>query len=90
MNLAVKRPTNTLLSLPETQSLLGVKSRKTILKYIRSGKLLTYKIGGTRWRIALEDIVTFLKQEQVQNGNDKKDNGEAIHNGDHQPGSQQV
>ena len=52
-------------SLPELQSLLGVKSRKTILKYIRSGKLAAYKIGGTRWRIAREDVETFMGSHKI-------------------------
>ncbi len=53
------------LTLAEVQSFLGIKSRKTILKYIHSGKLPAYKLGGTRWRIAREDVEAFLKKEQV-------------------------
>ncbi len=51
------------LSIPEVQSFLGIKSRKTILRYITAGKLRAYKIGGTRWRIAASDVVTFLRAE---------------------------
>lgn len=51
------------LSIPEVQSFLGIKSRKTILKYISTGKLRAYKIGGTRWRIATEEVTAFLKRE---------------------------
>ncbi len=53
------------LSLPEVQSYLGIKSRKTILKYIKSGKLPAYKIGGTRWRFAFNDVHSFLKKEFI-------------------------
>ena len=53
------------LSLPEVQAFLGIKSRKTILKYIKSGKLSAYKIGGTRWRFALEDVRAFLKKQLI-------------------------
>ena len=53
------------LSLPEVQSYLGIKSRKTILKYIKSGKLRAYKIGGTRWRFAFDDVHAFLKKQFI-------------------------
>jgi excisionase family DNA binding protein len=56
------------LTLPEVQALLGVRSRKTVLKYIRSGKLRAYKLGGTRWRITLDAVNEFLKHDQVHNG----------------------
>ena len=60
------------LSLPEVQTYLGIKSRKTILKYIKSGKLPAYKIGGTRWRFAFSDVHAFLKKEfiSIANGTD--------------------
>ena len=54
-------PSDPFLTLPEVQSYLGLRSRKTILKYIESGSLRAYKIGGTRWRIALQDVQTFLR-----------------------------
>lgn len=54
------------LTLPEVQELLGVKSRKTILKYIFSGELPAYKLGGTRWRIARRDVDKFLNAQQVE------------------------
>ena len=54
------------LSLPEVQTLLGVKSRKTILKYILRGELTAYKLGGTRWRIARRDVDKFLNAQQVE------------------------
>ena len=54
-----------LLSLPEVQAFLGIKSRKTILKYIKSGQLPAYKIGGTRWRFAYSDVHLFLKQQFI-------------------------
>ena len=53
------------LTLPEVQSFLGIKSRKTVLKYIKSGELPAYKLGGTRWRITPNDIELFLKKQQV-------------------------
>ena len=51
------------LSIDEVQSFLGIKSRKTILKYIKAGKLAAYKLGGTRWRIAYDDVHSFLKEQ---------------------------
>jgi excisionase family DNA binding protein len=51
------------MTIPEVQSFLGIKSRKTILKYINTGRLCAYKIGGTRWRIAGADVLAFLKAE---------------------------
>ena len=56
-------PTQNFMSIPEVQSFLGIKSRKTVLKYITSGKLSAYKVGGTRWRIASRDVTAFLKAE---------------------------
>jgi len=53
------------LSLPEVQTLLGVKSRKTILKYILRGELTAYKLGGTRWRIARQDVDSFVNAHQA-------------------------
>ncbi len=53
------------LTLPEVQTFLGIKSRKTILKYIHAGKLPAYKIGGTRWRFAFNDVHAFLKKELI-------------------------
>ena len=53
------------LTLAEVQEYLGIKSRKTVLKYIASGKLKAYKIGGTRWRIALDDVHAFLKHQII-------------------------
>jgi len=57
----------TLLTVSEVQAYLGIKSRKTILKYIRNGQLVAYKIGGTRWRIAREDVECFLKSQMKGN-----------------------
>ena len=64
------RKTNGFLTLPEVQSYLGIKSRKTVLKYIRSGKLQAYKIGGTRWRIAESDVLSFLKGQLASLANE--------------------
>lgn len=47
-------------TLSEAQNFLGIRSRKTILKYITRGSLSAYKVGGTRWRISLRDIDSFL------------------------------
>ena len=68
------------LSLPEVQSYLGIKSRKTILKYIKSGKLQAYKIGGTRWRFAFKDVHAFLKKEfiLIADESDSKSSDEQI------------
>ena len=65
MTLTRKEANHHFLTLPEVQSFLGVKSRKTVLKYIKSGELPAYKLGGTRWRITASDIETFLKTQQV-------------------------
>ena len=54
------------LTLAEVQKYLGIKSRKTILKYISDGKLPAYKIGGTRWRIAYADVMAFLKRQFIE------------------------
>ena len=51
------------LSLAEVQTYLGIKSRKTILKYIQKGDLAAYKIGGTRWRVARHDVAAFLENQ---------------------------
>ena len=63
MSTAAGKSTKQFLTLPEVQSYLGVKSRKTILKYIKSGELPAYKLGGTRWRILRGDIETFLRKQ---------------------------
>jgi excisionase family DNA binding protein len=60
-----KKEPKTLLTIPEVQKILGIKSRKTILKYIAEGKLPAYKIGGTRWRIDYNDVMTFLKKQFI-------------------------
>ena len=60
------------LSLPEVQAYLGIKSRKTILKYIKTGKLPAYKIGGTRWRFACGDVHAFLKKQFISIAEDSK------------------
>ena len=63
----IKNPKDgkTFLTLNEVQDYLGIKSRKTILKYINEGKLQAYKIGGTRWRIAYDDVMSFLKNQFI-------------------------
>ncbi|GEM_PF-3009271 len=61
-----KKESHPFLTLAEVQALLGVKSRKTILKYIFRGHLPAYKLGGTRWRIAREDVNKFLNAQQVE------------------------
>lgn len=69
------------LSLPEVQSYLGIKSRKTILKYIKSGKLPAYKIGGTRWRFAFSDVHAFLKKEFITIADESGSNSAAEQSG---------
>lgn len=64
MSISEKKSSERLLTLPEVQSYLGIKSRKTILKYIKSNKLPAYKLGGTRWRITLKDVEDFLKKQR--------------------------
>ena len=68
MNQTGRTSTNQFLTLPEVQSFLGIKSRKTVLKYIKSGELSAYKLGGTRWRITASDIELFLKKHQAGGG----------------------
>ena len=53
------------LTFTEVQSYLGVKSRKTILKYIKSGNLPAFKLGGTRWRILQTDVDDFLNNHRT-------------------------
>lgn len=60
------KSSNQFLTLPELQVFLGVKSRKTILKYIKSGELPAYKLGGTRWRMTRADVEAFIKRQQVR------------------------
>lgn len=48
------------LTLPEVQEHLRIKSRKTVLKLIKSGELPAFKLGGTRWRISNTDLARFL------------------------------
>ncbi len=60
-----KRDNQQFLSLGEVQALLGIKSRKTIRKYIDTGELSAYKLGGTRWRVSQVDIETFLEKHRI-------------------------
>lgn len=53
------------LTFSEVQNYLGVKSRKTVLKYIKSGHLPAYKLGGTRWRVSHADMHTFLDKQRT-------------------------
>ncbi len=66
MREAKNETSKTLMTLPEVQSFLGIKSRKTILKYIKSGELSAYKIGGTRWRIDHSDVLAFMKKQLIE------------------------
>ncbi len=51
------------MTFAEVQDLLGIKSRKTLLKYIREGKLRAFKLGGTRWRVRNSDVMSFIQTE---------------------------
>ena len=53
------------LTLSDVQAFLGIRSRKTILKYITKGELSAYKLGGTRWRISRQDVEDFLLKQHV-------------------------
>lgn len=64
-----KDVTNQFLTLPEVQGRLGIKSRKTVLKYIRTGKLAAIKLGGTRWRISAQDLNRFLSDQRKSSRN---------------------
>jgi len=57
-----------LLTFSEVQSYLGIKSRKTLLKYIRTGLLPAFKLGGTRWRISRQNVDAFLSGQPVKEG----------------------
>lgn len=59
------------LTFSEVQSYLGIKSRKTVLKYIKKGDLPAYKLGGTRWRVAFSDIQEFLADNRITEGHRK-------------------
>jgi len=48
------------MTFEEVQTYLGVKSRKTLLKFIRNGKLPAFKLGGTRWRFLRSDLKKFV------------------------------
>lgn len=53
-----------LMTLPEAQRYLGIRSRKTLLKYIQTGQLTAFKLGGTRWRILRDDMKAFLEEQR--------------------------
>ena len=53
------------MTFAEVQAYLGVKSRKTLLKYITSGELLAFKLGGTRWRLLRSDVDRFLRNDNL-------------------------
>lgn len=53
------------LTFSQSQSFLGLRSRKTLLKHIRSGALRAYKMGGTRWRIRRADLEKFIQGENT-------------------------
>ncbi|MBN1687525.1 MAG: helix-turn-helix domain-containing protein [Candidatus Omnitrophica bacterium] len=78
---------NPFLTFPQVQFYLGIKSRKTILKYIRNGILPAYKLGGTRWRIAEKDVRDFLDKHSSGNGHgDGNGNGSGNGNGGNKNG----
>lgn len=60
----MRKRSKSYLTFTEVQSYLGVKSRKTILKYIKSGGLSAFKLGGTRWRFSQEDLDNFLNAQR--------------------------
>ncbi len=67
---AVRNAGNGFMTMPEVQSLLGIRSRKTILKYISEQSLPAYKLGGTRWRFSRADVEKFLARHRTgKNGN---------------------
>jgi excisionase family DNA binding protein len=49
-----------LLKLRDVCKILGV-SRRTALRWIYSGKLNAFKVGGRLWRIRERDLVRFTK-----------------------------
>ncbi len=68
------------MTFAEVQSFLGIKSRKTLLKYIRNGKLTAFKLGGTRWRISRANINAFI---EYGNNHENGSNGSNIVNETH-------
>lgn len=52
------------MTLAEVQLYLGIKSRKTLLKYIKAGKLTAIKLGGTRWRVQRAHVRDFINGSQ--------------------------
>ena len=61
-----------LMTFPEVQTYLQIKSRKTLLKYIRTGDLPAFKLGGTRWRILRKDVDAFTQQTDFTLNPNKK------------------
>ncbi|MBI3317338.1 MAG: helix-turn-helix domain-containing protein [Candidatus Omnitrophica bacterium] len=53
------------LTFAQAQSFLGLRSRKTLLKHIRTGALRAHKMGGTRWRIHRSELEKFVQGESV-------------------------
>lgn len=54
-----------LKSIKEVADFLGV-SRKTVLRWIRSGKLRAFKLGGGRfWRIRERDLKRFVSNSKA-------------------------
>ena len=51
------------MTLAEVQSYLSIKSRKTLLSYIRKGNLSAIKMGGTRWRISRKALDAFVNHD---------------------------
>lgn len=56
----------------EVQNYLNIKSRKTLLRYIREGRLQAFKLGGTRWRILPDDLELFIRNGR--SGQSARDN----------------
>ncbi len=52
------------MTLAEVQLYLGIKSRKTLLKYIKAGKLAAIKMGGTRWRVQRAHVRDFINSSR--------------------------
>lgn len=53
---------NKLLTAKEAAKYLGIHY-VTILRYLESGELKGYKVGP-RWRVKLEDLEAFLKENR--------------------------
>jgi excisionase family DNA binding protein len=49
-----------LMTIKDIEGLAQV-TRKTVLRWMKSGELRAFKVGGTSWRIREQDLRKFIK-----------------------------